>query len=366
VDNFADQPRLVFWEMTKACPLACVHCRAVAQPVGLPGELGTRDGMRLIEELASGPRPHPVLILTGGDCLSRADLVALAARAKQLGVPVAIAPSVSPRLSPELLGQLHEHGVRHVSLSLDGATAATHEGIRQVPGHFDATIDAIRLLVDNGFQVQINTAVMAGNVTELADIAALLHRNRVSVWEVFFLVNVGRGDDVEDISPEQAEDVCHFLVDAAQYGMIVRTVEAPFFRRVRRERADGLPATTGALYRTLAATLANELGPATTRVLAPTVATRDGKGIVFVAHNGDIYPSGFLPLTLGNVRDGGVLSIYRDHPVLRDIRAANFSGTCGSCEYSDLCGGSRARAFASTGDPLGDDPACLRVATASV
>lgn len=367
---FTDQPRLVFWEMTKACPLACVHCRATAQPGPLPGELSTAEGMRLIEDIASGPRPHPVLILTGGDCLTRPDLVELAARAKELDVPVAIAPAVSPRLSADLLARLREQGVSRVSLSLDGAVAATHERIRQVPGHFRATLEAISLLVDSGFHVQINTAVMAANVGELADIAALLHRNGVQVWEVFFLVNVGRGDEIQDITPEQGEDVCHFLVDAARYGIVVRTVEAPFFRRVLRERtADGADPTAapdraarGTLYRELSGRLAAQLGAPTTRVLAPTAATRDGKGIVFVAHYGAVHPSGFLPLTLGNVREDGLLATYRDHPLLHDIRAANFAGVCGSCEYSDLCGGSRARAYAATGDALGDDPACLRVA----
>ncbi len=358
--SYDDMPRLVFWEMTGACPLACVHCRATAQPVALPGELTTAQGRALVDELAAGPRPHPVLILTGGDCLSRADLLDIVAHAQVRGVPVALAPAVSDRLTPALLDSLYRLGVRSLSLSLDGARAETHERIRQVPGHFEATLAAMRMLVGRGFSLQINTAVMTANVEELADLAALVVREGVKAWEVFFLVNVGRGDAVEDVTAEQAEDICHLLVDAARYTMIVRTVEAPFFRRVASERANGAvdPASRGALYRRLASRLADQLGPPRARVLAPTTATRDGKGIVFVSRDGTVYPSGFLPVALGNVRDEPLLQIYREHPLLRSIRAARFAGRCGTCAYSDLCGGSRSRAFAAFGDPLADDPSC--------
>ncbi len=370
-ERFDHQPRLVFWETTKACPLACVHCRAVAQSAPLPGELTTREGMNLIDELATGPAPHPILVLTGGDCLTRSDIVELVAYAKHRAVAVAIAPSVSARLADPLLARLHEQGVSHVSLSLDGATATTHEEIRQVPGHFQATLDAIGRLRESGFRVQVNTAVMKHNVRELADIAVLLHGAGVRVWEVFFLVNVGRGDKIDDIGPAEAEDVCHFLVDAARYGMVVRTVEAPFFRRVTRQRAalerPGSPpqVSQGELYRELAAKLVENLGAPKTPVLAPTLSTRDGKGVIFVGYDGAVHPSGFLPLELGNVRDTGLLTIYRNDKLLRDIRAAQFTGRCGACDYKDLCGGSRARAFATTGDPLGDDPACIVVAGGS-
>lgn len=361
--NYDDMPRLVFWEMTGACPLACVHCRASAQPVALPGELTTTEGRALVDELAAGPRPHPVLILTGGDCLSRADLLDIVAHAQDRGVPVALAPAVSDRLTPALLDALYRLGVRSVSLSLDGACAETHERIRQVPGHFDATLAAMRMLVERGYSLQINTAVMTANVEELADIAALAVREGVKAWEVFFLVNVGRGDAVADVTPEQAEDICHLLVDAARYTMIVRTVEAPFFRRVASERADAAfdPLTRGALYRRLASRLAEQLGPPRARVLAPTSATRDGKGIIFVSRDGTVYPSGFLPLAMGTLRDEPLLQIYRNHPLLRDIRASRFDGRCGTCDYRDLCGGSRSRAFAAFGDPLADDPSCILV-----
>jgi len=364
--TFDRVPRLVFWETTKACPLACVHCRATAQCKPAPGELTTAEGMALIDELAASPRPTPILVLTGGDCLQRRDLGDLTAHARNVGVTVAISPSVSPSLNAVTLSMLHANGVRSASLSLDGALDRTHEQVRQIPGHFADTIRSIGLLQEHGFAVQINSVVMAANVRELADLAALLVRSGVRTWEVFFLIAVGRGRETVEINADEYEDVCHFLVDAAQYGMTVRTVEAPFFRRIlawRRESSDlGSDPTAefglGPLYRELRTRLRQQLGEPTTRVLAPTASTRDGKGIVFVAHDGQVYPAGFLPLPLGSVRDRPVLEIYRDDPTLRAIRGAEFPGRCGLCGYADACGGSRARAFAHTGDPLGDDPAC--------
>jgi radical SAM protein len=372
VARFDRVPRLVFWETTKACPLACVHCRATAQRGPAPGELTTEEGRSIIDELASAGRPTPVLILTGGDCLQRGDLEELTAYAQASRVPVAVSPSVSPSLNLDTLSMLRANGVRTASLSLDGAFASTHDHVRQVPGHFADTIRAIELLKAQGFEVQVNSAVMAQNVHELADIAALLVSHEVRTWEVFFLIVVGRGETIAEIAPDEYEDVCHFLVDAARYSMTVRTVEAPFFRRVRDWRAglgpDKDPAVEfglSPLYTELSGRLGDLLGPPEAEVRAPTSATRDGKGIVFVAHDGQVYPAGFLPLALGSVREKPVLAIYREDPVLRAIRSGKFLGRCGRCEYTDECGGSRARAYAATGDPLADDPACSYVPSAA-
>lgn len=361
--RFSDRPLLVFWEMTKACPLACFHCRANAQLVGDPDELSTSEGRQLIDELAAWGRPRPILILTGGDCLMRDDIVALARYAHERTVPVAIAPSVSPRLTEATLLELRDAGVSSASLSLDGALAATHDNVRGIPGHFARTLDAIDLLKSCGFSVQINTTVMPTNVRELADVAALLHDHAVDVWEVFFLITTGRGSDVVATTADENEDVCHFLVDASRYGFTVRTVEAPFFRRVARDRRLGLPSPPSPLYEELRDRLVELLGPASAPVRAPSAATRDGKGIIFVAANGDVYPSGFLPVQLGNVRSAGLASVYREHGLLRDIRDATFSGPCGCCELSDHCGGSRSRAFAYYDDALASDPGCVLVHT---
>jgi len=366
------RPILVFWEMTRACGLACRHCRASAIAHPLPGELTAEEGLSFVDALGRFDAPRPVLVATGGDVLERADLDALVARAAELKVPVALAPSVTPLLTDDRVASLRRAGIKVMSISLDGATAETHEGVRGVEGQFSATLAAIDRLRRHGITVQVNTVVMRANVEEFAAIARIVKESGASIWEVFFLIQVGRGLALGELTPAQNEDVCHFLVDAARYGMIVRTVEAPFFRRVVESRAIGpgaansrAPDGTGPLYERLAAALRAELGEPTSRLRAQTKGTRDGKGIVFVAHDGEIHPSGFLPLSLGNIRDDDIASVYREHPLLRRIRAADFGGRCGRCDFRELCGGSRARAYASSGDSLAEDPACAYQPAAS-
>jgi radical SAM protein len=309
--------------------------------------------------------PRPVLVATGGDVLLRHDLDAMLVRARALKVPVALAPSVTPLLTDERIAALRRAGVKVVSISLDGATPATHDGVRGVEGHFAETVAALRRLREGGMTVQVNTVVMRDTVAELPKVVRIVKESGASIWEVFFLVRVGRGRDLGELTPAENEDVCHFLVDASRYGLIVRTVEAPFFRRVVASRKDDLGnAQVGAtyglghLYDQLAAALRTELGGPTSSPRAQTKGTGDGRGIVFVGHDGEIHPSGFLPLSLGNVRNDEIVRVYREHPLLRRIRAADFGGRCGRCSHRKLCGGSRARAYASTGDPLAEDPAC--------
>ena len=356
--DFALRPMLVFWETTRACGLSCRHCRASATLQALPGELTPAEGAALVDQVAAFGRPYPILVLTGGDCLLRPDLWDLVERSTGLGIPTALSPSVTPSLTDAAIERIAASGVKAVSISLDGATAATHDGVRGVPGHFPRTVEAIRRLVAAGLTVQVNTTVMRATVEELADVAALVAATGAHIWEVFFLVHVGRGTGEGELTPAEHDEVCHLLYDASHHGFVVRTVEAPFFRRVVAERRDGGPLPGGALYRRLSARLVERLGPPTHRPSAHTASTRDGKGIVFVAHDGTVYPAGFLPLALGSVRERGLAEIYRDDERLVDVRAARFSGRCGVCRYADLCGGSRARAFAATGDLLAEDPAC--------
>ena len=238
--------------------------------------------------------------------------------------------------------------------------------MRGIPGHFDDTLRAIGLLQRHGFSVQVNTTVMRSNLHQLADVAALMHEASVDAWEVFFLITTGRGSLLEATSPAENEEVCHFLVDASRYGFLVRTVEAPFYRRVALERAEGTgspigrPPGTGPLYASLRDRLVTRLGPTDDPPRLPGATTRDGKGIVFVAADGDVHPSGFLPVVIGNVRRHGLMDLYRSDPLLRSIRASDFAGRCGTCDHHDRCGGSRSRAYADSGDALGADPGCVR------
>lgn len=364
--NFDQAPILLFWETTKACGLACRHCRANAIAEPLPGQLTTDEGLRLIDDVHRFSPRNPVLVFTGGDPFMREDLFDLAVHARELAIPIGFAPSVTPLLTPDAAVRMREAGAKTVSISLDGARAATHEGIRGVEGHFARTLDAIRMLVEHGHTVQINTTVMRSNVEELADVAGIVAELGAHIWEVFFLIRVGRGSELEELSPEENEDVVHFLYDASSYGFIVRTVEAPFFRRAVAQRRDAGELNgsvverfgLGPLYERLTAGLASRLGPSTSAARAQSVGTRDGKGILFLSHDGELYPSGFLPVRLGNVRADDIVEVYRTHPLLRAIRAAEFSGRCGVCEYADACGGSRARAWATFGDALAEDSAC--------
>jgi radical SAM protein with 4Fe4S-binding SPASM domain len=240
--------------------------------------------------------------------------------------------------------------------------------VRGIPGHFEQTLGALEDLLELGFRVQVNTTVTRINVEELADLAALLHRLGVPIWEVFFLIQVGRGMGVQELTAAENEQVCHLLFDAACSGLVVRTVEAPFFRRVAAWRSglspvdpDAIVSRKGALYSRLVDRLRTLLGPPRGRPAVRSLATRDGRGILFVASNGDVYPSGFLPLPLGNVGSSSLAGVYRNSDLLQRIRRGGFTGRCGRCAWRDLCGGSRARAYAASRDPLGEDPGCAYV-----
>jgi len=365
--RYEQSPHLVFWETTKACSLACRHCRASAQTEALAGELSTEEGCRLIDQIAAMPGMSPILVFTGGDCFAREDLSQLIGYARDRKIRVGIAPSVTDRLTRERMEELFGLGVRSVSISLDGSNANSHDSLRGIPGHFDKTLEALRMMRDMGFRLQVNTTVMKGNALEMAQILALLDDVGVSIWEVFFLVGVGRGVQIQEVGPEVAEDVCHFLADAANFGMTVRTVEAPFYRRVLAQRekfgVDDLHShfALGETYNSLRADM-DRLGLFARRQDhgPSTLATGDGRGIIFVGYDGDVHASGFLPVSLGNVRTEALGSIYTENPLLTSLRAGMLEGECGRCDFRRLCGGSRARAFARTGRVLADDPSCIR------
>lgn len=368
--RYEQSPHLVFWETTKACALACRHCRACAQTEALPGELSTQEGFDLIDQIAAMPGMSPILVFTGGDCFAREDLSLLIGYARECSIRVGIAPSVTERLTRQRMEQLYSLGVRSVSISLDGSNAQSHDSLRGIPGHFEKTLEALRMMRDMGFRLQVNTTVMKSNALEMAEILALLNDVGVSIWEVFFLVGVGRGVQIQEVEPEVAEDICHFLADAAMSGMTVRTVEAPFYRRVlaQRERFDVENLRShfalGETYDALRSDM-ERLGQAVRRRdRGPsTLATGDGRGIIFVGHDGDVHASGFLPISLGNVRTESLGSIYSENPLLTSLRAGLLEGECGQCDFRRLCGGSRARAYARTGRVLEDDPSCVRTRT---
>ena len=358
-DDFSVAPVFVCWETTKACLLACRHCRARAIRRGLPGELSHEEGIQLIDQLTEFGQPYPALLLTGGDPLMRDDFFDLIEYAKRKGIYVAVAASVTPKLTKEAISKMKEMGVDIMSLSLDGATPETHDKLRGVNGTWLETIHDLQVAKEAGLRAQINTTVMRSNVGELADIFHIAKENGTVAWEVFFLIRTGRGASLENLDASECEEVMNFLFDAAHYGVPVRTAEGPHFRRVRAERESGRPSPSGELYCRLASRLRELEGEATCRASLKSTATRDGRGIVFVAYNGGVYPSGFLPLSAGRVPFDNLTSIYRTNRLFTTLRdSTNLKGRCGICGYKDLCGGSRSRAFAEFGDPLQEDPAC--------
>jgi radical SAM protein with 4Fe4S-binding SPASM domain len=361
--------------------LACRHCRASAIHTALPGELTTDEGIALIDRMTGFGAPYPVMVLTGGDPLMRddifqlmghankrgvkfavspaVDIFQLMGHANKRGVKFAVSPAVTDRLTREAMVKLRDSGAASISVSLDGAVRETHDGIRTVDGTFDATLQAIRNAVDIGLGIQVNTTVMKSNVRELPRIFNLIKGLGVKVWEVFFLIKVGRGAEIEDISPAEYEGVCNFLYDASRYGVVIRTVEAPFERRVAKMRAERGAYWKDGFYSHLHSELVELEGtPRYESTIAPR-GTLDGDGILFVANDGTISPGGFLPIKLGNVRTDDIVEVYRGSTVMKGIRARELDGYCGKCEFKGICGGSRSRAYYSEHSPTASDPACI-------
>ena len=343
---FDKAPQRVYWELTRACDLACRHCRAEAIPSRDSRELGTAEALRLLDQLLTfGPRP-PHVILTGGDPLKRPDLLALVEHARKAGLPVLVAPSVTPLLTREKLQALKVAGVETMSLSLDGSTAERHDGLRQVPGTFFRTLEAIRDILDAGIQLQINTLVTQETLTDIEEIHRLVTLLGVPRWSLFFLITVGRGRLLGQLSPEECEALFHWVYDRSREGgTAVTTTEAPHYRRVALQR--------------LAAERRNGEGSRNDH-LRRGFGIRDGNGVMFISHTGEVHPSGFLPLAAGNVKYESPIEIYRDSKLFQSLRQPDrFEGRCGRCEFRSICGGSRARAYAATGNPLASDPLCM-------
>ncbi|HEY5515455.1 MAG TPA: TIGR04053 family radical SAM/SPASM domain-containing protein [Pengzhenrongella sp.] len=360
----AERPFIVIWEVTRACQLACTHCRAEAIRTRNPFELTTDEGRQLLDDLASFGTPRPLVVLTGGDPFERPDLPELVAHGTQIGLSVALSPSVTARLTRTVLVELHEAGAKAVSLSLDGATAQTHDAFRGVDGVFAATVDAARTVLDVGFRLQINTTVSRANVHDLPRILQTVVDMGASLWSVFFLVPTGRGALLEPVTATEEEEVLHWLHDVSAH-VPIKTTEAPHYRRVAIQRAgvealdDAFP--VGPLRERLRRDTTDLFAgrPPRPRVPRAPIDVNAGRGFAFVDHIGVVYPSGFLPAAAGSVREQSFPEIYRGSELLRALRNPDaFGGRCGRCEFRTVCGGSRSRAYAATGDPLAEDPSC--------
>lgn len=348
--DFNERPFLAIWEVTQACDLACVHCRAAAQPLRHPMELTTDEGKDLIDQIAA--MQVPVFVLTGGDPIKRPDLFELIAHARKAGVRVSLTPSATPLLTRGIIFRLKEAGLARLAVSMDGACAATHDAFRGMSGSFARTLDAVRSANEVELPVQINTTFSRRNIAEIDAIAKLVESLRITLWSVFFLVPTGRGKLDDLLSAAEFEQVfarIYCLSKTASFD--IKTTEAQHYRRfLLQHRAAERRA--GAVAEPAPEKVADSIGRAPRGL-------NDGKGFVFISHTGEVYPSGFLPLTAGNIRQQPLNTIYRESPLFKRLRdTSELEGKCGACEFKEICGGSRARAYALTGDPFAEEPCC--------
>ncbi|MBC7443572.1 MAG: TIGR04053 family radical SAM/SPASM domain-containing protein [Ramlibacter sp.] len=360
----AERPFIVIWEVTRACQLVCTHCRADAIRSRNPFELSTDQGRKLLDDLASFGTPRPLVVLTGGDPFERPDLPELVAHGTSRGLSMALSPSVTPRLTREVLVELHDAGAKAVSLSLDGASAATHDAFRGVDGVFDDTMVAARMVREVGYRLQINTTVTRDTVHELPGILKTVLELGTTLWSVFFLVPTGRGKLLNALTAGEEEEVLHWLHDVSDL-VAIKTTEAPHYRRIALQRAGVEDLDTAFPVGPLRASLREATDQVLTgdeprrRMPRAPIDVNSGRGFAFVDHVGLVYPSGFLPVSVGSVHEQSFPEIYREAQLLQELRTPDiFGGRCGRCEFRTVCGGSRSHAFAVTGDPLAEDPSC--------
>jgi radical SAM protein len=373
--DFGKTPFVAIWETTRACDLACHHCRAEALSRPLPGELSTEEGFAVLDELAS--MGTPICVLSGGDPAKRIDLCRLVRHGKNLGMRMATIPAGTPLLTRDLVSQLKDAGLAQMALSLDGPTPEVHDTFRNTPGAFDLTLQGAIYAAEIGLPLQINTVLSAYNEHYFSSIAELVRLLDVVFWEVFFLVPMGRGKELGQMNAQQFEALFARLADFSQsVKFIVKITEAPHYRRYlmqhRRPAPHGdrpvrLSGLSFASYDVrqpkpfpvqLPAHMTRDFGPGGSIGLAPK-GVNSGNGHLFINYRGDICPSGFLPLPCGNVRRDSIAEVYRSHRVFRELRDPDLlKGKCGICEFRNICGGSRARAFAMTGDYLAEEPFC--------
>jgi radical SAM protein len=366
--NFDETPFLAIWEVTQSCDLACKHCRAAAQPIAHPDELSSAEGRALIDQIAD--MHVPIFVFTGGDPMKRKDVFELITYAAGKGVQVALTPSATPLLTRDAIFKLKEAGLVRLGISLDGSTPEIHDTFRGLPGAWARTIQAIEWANEAGIPIQVHSTISRHNAHDLDNLCDLFEKLAIVMWNVFFLVPVGRGQIADLLSGEEFEEVFGKIYELShRVNFQIKTTEAMHYRRYllqhnleERRIGHGHGGPGGSK---IAAALGYEAGTPTADAHTRTNswATRrvnDGKGFMFISHTGNVYPSGFLPIHAGNIRQTPLADIYRYAPIFKSLRdTSKLEGKCGACEYKEICGGSRARAYALTGDPLAQEPCCI-------
>jgi radical SAM protein len=352
VADFDQAPFTIAWEVTRACAYACVHCRANAIPQRDPNELTTAESFALIDRLIEFG--SPILIFTGGDPMMRRDLNELISYATKKGLRCSLTPTATALATLERLQQAREAGIRRIALSLDAPTAKVHDEFRQVEGSWQRTMDILHRAMQVGLSVQVNTTVTRFNVDLLPDMVPFIEEVGAVQWSVFFMVPTGRAQAQYMISAGEHERVFNWMYDLSKKAPFdIKGTAAPMYRRVAIERKK---AEVGADRQVTFQGAGFQYADGLNR---PRKGVNDGYGFLFISHIGEIQPSGFLPITAGMVRQDDVVDVYRNHPIFKDLRDySKLKGKCGICEYRDLCGGQRGRAYGLTGDYMESDPAC--------
>jgi radical SAM protein len=358
--DFARAPFLVIWETTQSCALACRHCRASAQPGRDPRELTTAEGFQLIDQVAG--LGTPILILSGGDPVNRPDLFELVRHGKTRGLRMATIPAATDCLTRELVQELKASGLDQMAVSIDFPRAELHDAFRGVPGAFAKTMQAVEWAHEAGLPLQVNTTVCGDTAPYLEEMAAFVQGLGIVFWEVFFLVPMGRGSVLTGLSAAECERLFEVIYRVQRReGFVVKVTEAPHYRRhvAQREMKEaGASSARPSGLAAMPARLTQSEGPGHSVGLAPR-GVNSGNGFLFVSHTGEIMPSGFLPIPVGNVREMSLAGAYRETPLFQKLRTPSvYKGRCGRCEFRDICGGSRSRAFGLTGDPFETDPWC--------
>lgn len=350
--DFDLAPFTIAWEITRACAFACVHCRADAQHRRDPRELTTEEGFRLIDGIARFG--NPILVFTGGDPMMRPDLFDLIGYASRAGLRCSLTPTATALPTRQRLARAKEAGIRRIALSLDAPSPEVHDAFRQVRGSWQRTLNILRYAQIVGLSAQVNTTVATHNLHLLPSMVPFIEQVGAVQWSLFFLVPTGRAQIEQMISAEEHERVFHWLYDLSRRAPFdIKATAAPMYRRVAIERRraevgpEGQVSFQGAGFQ-----YADGLD-------RPVKGVNDGRGFLFISHLGEIMPSGFLPLAAGNVREHDVVEVYRQHPLFRALRdPSRLKGRCAACEYREVCGGQRGRAYGVLGDYLETDPAC--------
>lgn len=356
--DFERSPFLVIWETTQACDLACKHCRAEAQPDRHPQELSTAEAKQLLEDVR---RFGPIIfVFSGGDAMKRPDIVELIAHGTSLGLRMAITPATTPLTTRELMQDMKDAGLSRLAISLDGSHPGIHDEFRQVSGSFEHGLRILKTSQELGLSTQVNTVVAKHNLDDFENLIALMTEVGIVFWEVFFLIPMGRAKPEDVASAEQFEAVFNRLYELSKTAPFdIKATAAPQYSRVVlqkkvAERRAGGELDNDVLTDGVAFSLTDGIGRAR--------GVNDGDGFMFVSHTGEIFPSGFLPISAGNIREQDLVDTYRNAPLFRQLRdRSNLKGKCNVCEYRPVCGGSRARAYAVTGDHLEAEPYCAHI-----